>query len=129
MATTTSDTPHTSNHNAVPVRSDVTPPEEKFFCQNCDINNPRFFNSLRGLRIHNTKCHPNSRVPEVNFGAAGKILVSNDDNVSEEDFVRFFGLKARVGVLKRIPKGARALAAKTYIQLIRDCIHKNDLSS
>lgn len=43
--------------------------------------------------------------------------------------MQFCVLKAKVGVLKRIPKGARALAAKAYIQLIRNCISKNNLSS
>lgn len=40
-----------------------------------------------------------------------------------------FSLKSRIGVLKRIPKSARPLAAKTYVDLINKCIAINDLSS
>lgn len=78
------------------------------------------------MRIHNTKCHPNApRIENVHFGDN----FTPSDDVSEEDFLRFFDLKAKIGVLKRIPKGARFAAAKTYTQLIRNCIAKNDLHS
>lgn len=38
-------------------------------------------------------------------------------------------MKSKIGVLKRIPKGARTMAAKSFTQLIRNCIVFNDLSS
>lgn len=40
-----------------------------------------------------------------------------------------FSLKSRIGVLKRIPKSARPLAAKTYTDLINKCIANKDLLS
>ncbi|KAJ6639200.1 hypothetical protein Bhyg_11942, partial [Pseudolycoriella hygida] len=98
----------------------------KFRCSNCTRNVPREFDSLRGLRIHNTKCHPDSPpliVPSLSGVSPSNVIVT------ENDFLKLFTLKFKVGILRRVPKGARPQAAKTYVQLIRNCIAFNDLSS
>lgn len=101
----------------------------KFTCTNCSGPNPKSFNSVRGLRIHNTKCHPNAPAPRINTNGFGEIFVSDGDNVSEDDFLKLYEFKAKFGVLKRIPKGARPQAAQAYIRLVRACISANDLPS
>lgn len=51
--------------------------------------------------------------------------------MTEEDLRKVFDLKSKIGILKRISKGARSLAAISFVfvQLIRNCIAFNDLFS
>lgn len=92
-------------------------------CSNCPSAQRRTFPSIRG---HNTRCHPDSP-PLVIRNFVGTAL--NDEPITEDDLVAAFSLKSKVGVLRRIPKGARAQAARIYVQLIRNCITLNDLPS
>lgn len=39
---------------------------DKFVCTNCTGPNPKSFNSVRGLWIHNTRCHPNAPPLRIN---------------------------------------------------------------
>lgn len=98
----------------------------RYSCSNCPADNVRSFNAVRSLRIHNTRSHKDSP-PLIIPNFTNATLC--DANVSEDDLMKLFDLKSRVGVLKRIPKGARALAAKSFAQLIRNCIAFNDLAS
>lgn len=105
------------------------PIDHKFTCTNCSGPNPKSFNSVRGLRIHNTKSHPNAPALRIDTNGFCEISVPAGDNVTEDDFLKIFEFKAKFGVLKRIPKGARPQAAQTYTRLVRSCILANDLSS
>lgn len=98
----------------------------KYSCSNCPSDNVRSFNAVRSLRIHNTRCHKDSPPLIIpNFTN----LTFNDAALSEDDLRKIFDLKSSIGVLKRISKGARSLAAKSFTLLIRNCFAFNDLAS
>lgn len=94
-----------------------------FDCKYCPIKTPRCFNSLLGLRIHMSKKHPKE------YAQPNDSIIDDIDKIEEINFNAIFELKSKVSILKRIPKGARRLAAKHYSDLIRNCIEFNDIKS
>lgn len=90
-----------------------------FFCNICPVKDRKPFLSERGLNIHKRKCHKD--IENLNNIES---LEGSEDNLRE-----IFNLKSKIGVLKRIPKSARPLAAKLYIDLINKCIINNDFIS
>ncbi|KAI5728591.1 hypothetical protein M8J77_018338 [Diaphorina citri] len=87
-------------------------------CPLCPTDSPKYFNSQRGLKIHKARKH---KVP----------IFSNSHNINPnssflENITR---LKSNVKILKRIPKGARNLAASKLSHVINAVVEKNDQSS
>lgn len=110
----------------MPTSEQPHPTPINYLCSNCPADNVRSFNAVRSLRIHNTRCHKGS--PPLIIPNFTNVTLS-DSNVSEDDLQKLFDLKSKIGVLKRIPKGARPMAAKSFAQLTRNCIAFNDLAS
>ena len=101
---------HTTNDGNFSVSTQHIP------CQFCPSDDIKHFRSLRGLRIHCSRSHPNAP------------LMSNSKsaNFSQMDFhSQLLECKRNIHVLRRIPKGARSFAADCLSHVI--CNMKIDL--
>ncbi len=75
-----------------------------------------------GLKIHCTKMHPEKSSPSI---------VNNDESeITIESVIdKLVYMKKNVKVLKRIPKGARVVAAYNLSKIIDKCVQNNDIKS
>lgn len=109
-----------SNFNASAINYSNSQAEGYFYCHFCPEVKKRPFNTAKGLKIHIKKCHPELKDD----------IIEVETNIDIEDnLLSIFNLKSKIGVLKRIPKSARPLAAKTYADLANKCINDNDIAS
>lgn len=75
-----------------------------------------------GLRIHCTKIHPDKSPPNM--------FNNNDSEITIESAVdKLAFMKKNIKVLKRIPKGARVVAAYNLPKIIDKCVQNNDVKS
>lgn len=92
-------------------------------CPHCP---PSLANKLyklpNGLKIHCKKIHPEVTLSNIFDNDASTITI---DSIAE----KLTFMKKNLNVLKRIPKGARLLAAHNLSDVIDTCVKKNDLKS
>lgn len=75
-----------------------------------------------GLRIHCAKIHADKSSPDI---------VNNDESeITIESVIdKIVYMKKNVKILKRIPKGARVVAAHNLSKIIDKCVQNNDVKS
>lgn len=93
--------------------------DQKFVCQICPQEQRKFFDTKKGLRIHSSKKHPGIDFPESR----------KQESYVEDELKYISRYKAKIRLLKRIPKGARVLAANKLSTIVNECISKNFESS
>lgn len=78
---------------------------------------------MKGLRIHCSKIH----------GVSNIAVNSENKNGNQEDeenqIFHIAKYKSTIYLLKRIPKGARILAANKFASVVEECVSKNDFHS
>lgn len=96
----------------------ISMPEE-FRCPFCEVSSTKYKNA-NGLKIHIARKHPDEKLEY-----ASSLKSNSIQNFKE----RLCSLRQNIRILKRIPKGARYVAANKLSQLIEICLRKNDLTS
>lgn len=96
-------------------------------CPHCGIE---FANKLykmpTGLKIHCTKKHTSVKNTKSNNDSTSQ----PEDKMKMDELIKNLAdYKRNIKILKRIPKGARVLAAHSLSTSINSCVAKNDLQS
>ncbi|KAJ4438073.1 hypothetical protein ANN_14012 [Periplaneta americana] len=90
-------------------------------CHLCPSGSAKLFKGSRGLRVHWSRAHPNIPFAPNNIPFPKSSL---------DDFQTcLIHSKQHIHVLRRIPKGARALAASRLSHFISQCLSQNSVES
>lgn len=122
LPTTESNVSTISNvQKLLPKKGNIKP----FVCEICEKEKKiiKRFETLKGLRIHCSKIHGVSNITINSEEEHG------NKKVEESEIFRIAKYKSTNHLLKRIPKGARILAANKYASVLEECVSKNDFYS